>query len=368
MKIVFTGGGTAGHVHPAIAVAERIKRENSNSDILFIGRKGGKENNIIKSSGFNLEEIDISGLKRSLSFKNLSVIKKMLTARKKAKIILSEFKPDVVFGTGGYVCLPVLLAAKSLGIKTVIHESNAYPGLSTKLLAKRSDLVLLGFPDALNDISKKANVKTVGNPIRSDFYRLTRDIARKKLGISQKEKLIVSFGGSLGAGIINGVLTEYMNYCLEEGVTVRHLHATGKAEYPYYKEKYPSLTNEKNEIRIVDYIENTPLYLHAADLAITRSGAITLAELEYTGTSAILIPSPNVAANHQYKNAIAMKKNHNCAVLEEKDLSIQTLKKAVKDVLMRKENGNKRSKTKEKCNLSSDYVIYREISALVDKL
>ena len=198
MKIMFCGGGTAGHIYPAIAMAEIMKSARKDTEFLFVGRMGGDENRSIEESGYSLRELKLRGLRRSLSPKNILVMLEALRATELAKDLILEFSPDVIIGTGGYVSWPVIRAGIRLGIPTAIHESNAIPGLVTRLLAQGCDAIMLGIEDARQYLSKRANVHFVGNPVRQDFTRLGRSAARRRLGMRDDEFLIVSFGGSLG--------------------------------------------------------------------------------------------------------------------------------------------------------------------------
>lgn len=338
MRIIFTGGGTAGHIHPAIAIADRLMKMDKKCEILFIGRKDGKENGIIRERGYKLKEIDVEGLKRKVTPKNLKVIQKAISGRKSAAEIIKDFEPDIVFGTGGYVSLPVLSAARSLKIKTAIHESNAYAGLTTRIAARGCELVFLGFGEAKKKIKSKGKILVSGNPVREDFYKLNRASARRILGLKDNEKLIVSFGGSLGAEKINDTVCKCMQDNELGKENLMHLHAVGRASYDIYKSKYPELAENKARIKIVDYINDTPLYLLAADLAITRSGAITVSELKVAATPSILIPSPNVTANHQLKNAKVLERTDGATVIEEKDLNPKLLSEKIEKCLNETKN------------------------------
>ncbi len=298
MRIVFCGGGTGGHITPMLAMADILRQKYKNSEFFFIGRRGGKENDAIRKAGFTPYEIEISGLKRSLSPSNIRVIFRAFSAKKEAKTILSDLAPDLVIGTGGYVCWPVLSAARSLEIPSAIHESNAAPGLVTRLCCRWVDLVMLGYQAAEKKLPKCRSVIT-GNPVRGAVGRISGSRAREILRIPKDMTVVLSFGGSLGASVINSVMNEIVNE--EKGESeILYIHATGRREYEKYR-----ATNRKNA-RILPYIEDMPLYLAVADITVTRCGAMTLAELSAAGVTPILIPSPNVTANHQYENARAL--------------------------------------------------------------
>lgn len=295
MKIVFCGGGTGGHITPMLAMADILRQSDKNAEFFFIGRRGGKENDAIRRAGFTPYEIEISGLRRSASPSNVRAAFEALSARREARRILSDVSPDAVIGTGGYVSWPVLSAAKSLGIKRAIHESNAVPGLVTRICCRSVDTVMLGYAEARSHLPK-CNAIVTGNPVRGAVGRISRTRARAALGIPKSKTVVLSFGGSLGAEVLNSVISEVIQ--LDGGKSgITFIHATGRREY----EKYSSCS-EKQAI-ILPYIEDMPIYLAAADIAVCRCGALTIAELGAAEVASILIPSPNVTANHQYENA-----------------------------------------------------------------
>ncbi len=333
MRVLLTGGGTAGHVTPALAIAEIIKDNFKGSEIAFVGRLGGEENRPIKKSGYKLYTVDIEAPKRSLTLKNFRVLRKILSSRKAAREIITEFEPDVIIGTGGYVSYPLLRMGIRLDIPTLIHESNAYPGLVTRLLSKKVNAVMLGIGEAGEHLKVTTNVVTVGNPVRRAFNSTSRNEARQKLGLRPGEMLVVSFGGSGGSVRINDAVVGLMRDSDYKRQRVRHIHASGRKYFESIKAIAPELTDGKGTKKVVPYIENMPEMLMAADIAITRSGAMTLAELAATGTAPILIPSPNVAANHQYKNAAALSGNGAAIMLTEDNLTVDTLKASLGAIL-----------------------------------
>jgi UDP-N-acetylglucosamine--N-acetylmuramyl-(pentapeptide) pyrophosphoryl-undecaprenol N-acetylglucosamine transferase len=323
MKIILSGGGTAGHVNPAVAIAEEIIRDDPCSKILFIGRHGGKENQQITRAGFSLHTLNVSGLKRKITKENLSVIKNAIEARKEAEKIISDFKPDIILVTGGYVCWPVLSAGQKLGVPTAIHESNVTPGLATKLLARKCKLVLLGYESAGVDIRTKGKICTIGTPVRADFTRIERSDARRKLKISDNDFFILSFGGSIGAERLNEAVIKMMKDYSSKKESVIHLHATGERYFEQFKNQ--SIFSENERCRILPYISDMPLMMKAADIVITRCGAMTLSEIAQVGVAAILIPSPNVSGNHQFKNAKHLCDSGAADMIEEKHLTAEKL-------------------------------------------
>ncbi len=338
MRILFTGGGTAGHIYPQLALSDILQKNFGEVRCAFVGRRGGLEAEIFRKEKKECYFIEAEGFKRSLSLKNLSAVYKAAKGLFEAKKIICDFRPDIIIGTGGYVCFPLLRAGQKMGIKTVLHESNAYPGLTVRLLSRKCDAVLLNYEKAKERLGKKTNCITVGNPIRGEFLALTRKEARKRLGIKDNEIFILSFGGSIGAEAINnaslGVMSEYSL----KNKRVKHIHATGKRFYEDSLKIYKDIKGRCG-CDIMPYIEDIPLYMSAADITITRSGAITLTELAYCAPASILVPSPNVTANHQYENAKCISDTGGAILMEEKDLSTEGLIKAVSELC---ENDKKR--------------------------
>ena len=314
MRIVFAGGGTAGHITPALAMADILRQKDKTTEIFFIGRQNGPENGAVMAACIPLYEIDAMGLRRSLSPKNAVTLYKMLAARKRAIGLLREIKPNAVIGTGGYVSWPVLSAAMRLGLPTAIHESNAYPGAVTRYLGRKCDAVMLGYPEAERHLRGRCNVTVTGTPVRSRVGEITRAYARSRLGIPQSAFTVLAFGGSLGASALNSAVSGAV---LPEGCLL--IHGTGRREFEKYRE------SESEGRRVLPYIDDMPLYLAAADVAITRCGAMTLAELCAAGLPAVLVPSPNVTANHQYENARALAECGGAILLSESDLSADRL-------------------------------------------
>ncbi len=352
MKIVFSGGGTAGHVYPAIAMAEELQEKYPNAEFLFIGRDGGEENSAISKAGYPLSHIKIEGLKRGFDLRNITVLLKAFSAEGRARELLADFSPDAVIGTGGYVSYPVVAAAIRLGIPTLLHESNAVPGLVTKLLSKRVDQVMLGFAECETALPKGARCIYTGNPVRHGFAKMTKPQARRLLKLSQRDFVVVSFGGSLGAEALNRAVISSMLH--EKGIRdIVHIHATGRRYYEEASRVHPELI-KNSRIRIVPYIDNMPELLSAADLAITRSGAITTAELSALSLPSILIPSPNVTGNHQAKNARAIESLGGAIVIEERELSEDVLFNTVLELHNNRAGLNKMSHSLKSQNTSTE--------------
>lgn len=332
MHILFAGGGTAGHINPALAVAGYIRERHPDAHISYIGTPDKLEARLVPEKGYNFRTIEVAGFQRKLSVKNIgrniSAATKAVTSSITAAKLLKELSPDVVIGTGGYVSGPVLKQAQRLKIKNAIHEQNAYPGVTTKMLAKNADAVMLAMPQAQKYLKLKKEPIITGNPVRSELLSMTKQEARKKLGFDDRP-MILSFGGSLGARRINEAVEELISYENGKG-KYYHIHAAGKSGYNTMLEHLKAKTGELDaNIRVREYINDMDVCMAAADLVICRAGAITLSELEALKKPSILIPSPYVAENHQFHNAMTLKRCGAAEIIEEKDLTGEGLIKTV---------------------------------------
>lgn len=307
MRYIISGGGTAGHINPAIAIADKLKKEDEDADILFVGSKNGMENKLVTLAGYPISPIDACGLIRGFSLSNFKTLVKTVRAVKDAGKIISDYMPDAVIGTGGYVCFPVLYAAAKRGIFTAVHESNAVPGLAVKLLKNRVDRLFVGFEACKKALKAGEKCIVSGNPLRADFTDVSREDARIKLGIDGRYKyLIVSFGGSLGAKTVNDAALAVMKELSSKRGDILHVHGYGRNGTEDFVHEFCELGfNKCANIRASEYIYDMPMYLKAADAVICRSGAMTLSEIALSGCPSVLIPSPNVSGGHQYKNARA---------------------------------------------------------------
>lgn len=330
MKILFSCGGTAGHINPAIAVAGRLRQLDPDCGILFIGAEGMMETSLVPREGYDIKTVKISNLSRSLSLKgikhNLSTLKNVVSSTSCAKKIIREFNPDVVVGTGGYVCYPVLRAAHSLGIPVLVHESNAVPGLTTKMLSRIADCIMVGFERAKENYKQGSNVVYAGTPVRTEFHSWDKAEAKKKLGIPADKCLVVSVWGSLGSGHMNTVMECFAPIAAERQAFAL-IHSCGKGGFGHLNavldETCPDRLSAGVDVR--PYIYDMPKVMAAADLIICRSGASTLAELSAIGKPAILIPSPNVTNNHQEKNARVLEAQGGAKVLLEGEFTAESL-------------------------------------------
>ncbi len=335
--VLIAAGGTAGHINPALAIAGALKQARQDADIHFAGRREGMEYGLVTKAGYPFHHIEVNGIQRKLSLKNIArnaeALYHLALAGPRAKAILREVKPDLVIGCGGYVSGPVVRAAAKMGIKTAIHEQNAFPGVTNKLLAKDVDVVFAAVEAAVQKLDAPEKTLVVGNPVRPEVFAQDRAAARRAIGAGDRT-VILSFGGSLGARRINQVVADLAAWEQKTHQPVLHLHATGQ----YGVQLFKNLAQEKGfaygeNLVVKEYIDNMPQLLAAADLVISRAGALTLAELEAAGRAAILIPSPNVAENHQYYNAMELQKAGAALVIEEKDLTGEGLVEAVSDLL-----------------------------------
>lgn len=317
MRVLFSGGGTGGHVNPALAMADIIKMNLPDVEIAFVGTPRGIENSLIPQAGYKLYHVEIEGIRRSLSLANIKSAYLALTSPSKAKKIIKEFAPDIVIGTGGYVCWPALKAAASLKIPTALHESNALPGMAVRRLQTDVDVIMTNFESTKDLLSPNANVINVGNPLRSACSTISKAEARHMLGIPDSVEFVtLSFGGSLGAQIINKASCEMMAHFANMGMkNIRCYHVGGKRHYESAKNFFAAYDLERDaRFSLMEYTGDLPVYMAAADMVICRGGAMTITEISKMGKAAIIIPSPNVTDNHQYKNAKALA-DENAAVL-----------------------------------------------------
>lgn len=326
MRAVIAAGGTAGHINPAIAIANEILKNEPDSEIVFIGCGDGMEGKLVPQAGFAFHHIEIHSFARSFKVKdiwfNIRSFFYALRAEREAKKLYRLFKPDVVIGCGGYVSGPVVRKAAKMGIFTAIQEQNSFPGMTTKILAKRVNLVMAATEDALLRIETKSHCIVTGNPVRDEFFSANREKLRKQWDIGEKT-CIVSFGGSLGARTINELCAKLIQR--HAGTkSIYHIHATGQYGtklVPELLEKYGVDIKDPN-LRIVEYIENMPECFAAADLIISRAGAITMSEISASGKASVLIPSPNVTENHQFYNAKTLENVGAALLFEEKNIDI----------------------------------------------
>ena len=338
MKVIFTCGGTGGHINPAIAVAKRLKERKTNCDILFVGADDGMETKLVPREGFRLETVTISNYLRSITpsaiWHNIQTVGTIRRALKKADRIISEFKPDVIVGTGGYASFPMLKMGTKRGIPTALHEANAVPGLATRMVCDKVDRILVSFEESRKEYKHADRVIPVGMPVREEFVYTKKAEARRALGLDDKP-LIVSAWGSLGAREMNKKIAGFMKLECEEG-KYRHVHATGSFGWrwmpEFIKEQGVDLASQ-DLVTMQEYIYNMPTLMAAADLFISRAGASTLNEIAAAGTPCIIVPSPNVTNNHQEKNARILEQRGAAVVIREADCDGKILYEIAKELL-----------------------------------
>ncbi|HKL09902.1 MAG TPA: undecaprenyldiphospho-muramoylpentapeptide beta-N-acetylglucosaminyltransferase [Clostridia bacterium] len=319
MKIIVTGGGTGGHVYPALSIADEIKKRYPDVEIIFVGTARGIENRVVPEAGYELKIIDAAGIDRSNMLKNLNVAFTAFRGLRQCMGILREFKPELVIGTGGYVSGPMVFLASLKGLKTCIHEQNAYPGLTNKLLGLSVAEIMTGFETSENYFMRKKRVHYTGNPVRKEFYGIKKNEAREKLGLPLEQFRVLSMGGSGGASVLNEIIKESMK--ILKNKEIYFTHVTGKRYFDKFM--FDLECGNKNEIH--SYISEMAIHMAASDIVVSRAGAITVAEILKLGKPSIMIPSPNVTGNHQFHNASALKESGCALLMEEKDLTGQKL-------------------------------------------
>ncbi|MFN2339824.1 MAG: undecaprenyldiphospho-muramoylpentapeptide beta-N-acetylglucosaminyltransferase [Halanaerobium sp.] len=332
MKAVITGGGTGGHIYPALAIAEELKKRGW--EILYLGSDHRMEAEIVPKAGFDFKELSVRPLPRNISPKIISSLFYNTQAFFKALKIIKDFKADIVIGTGGFVAGPVVLAGSLLRKKTIIHEQNAYPGITNKVLAKVVDKVCLNFPEAAEYLNiKDTKIEITGNPVRPQILNVKRKKAYQELNLNSELKTILITGGSLGAEVINQNIVELYKYAVQNQIQI--LHLSGKKNYNQLLEqlKENNLDPENSLLNIIDYLDEMEYALAAADLIIARAGATGLAEITSCAKPSILIPFAAAAENHQLVNARALQKNRAALVIEEAELNQKLLLKKVKSII-----------------------------------
>ncbi len=360
MKIIVSAGGTGGHIYPALAIIDKFKKEEKDLEVLYIGTHNRMEKELIPKRGIKYEEIEIYGFSKRdilLDIKNIFLINK---ATKECLKIMKEFKPDLVLGIGGYVTYPVITAAHKLGIKTFIHEQNSIPGKSNLALQKKANLIGVSFKDTISKFDKSlGEVFYSGNPCGESALS-SLPMPKEKLGLNKDKKLVVVVAGSLGSATVNNKMTEFLSNSKDANYEI--LYITGKALYEeFIKDKeFPS------NVKVVPYVDGLPSLLKNTDLIVTRAGASTMSEILSLNLPAIFIPSPYVANNHQYYNAMEIKNAGGGEVIEEKDLTSDKLVSIINEVLSNETlyNNMKENLKKMSMNNSSD-LIYKKLKDLI---
>ncbi len=359
MRVIISAGGTGGHIYPALAIINKIKEKEPNSEFLYIGTHNRMEKDIIPKYNIPFKSIEIYGFNRKNLLKNFKTIKCLIKSRNECKKIIKDFKPDIVIGVGGYVTVPVIMSAHSLKIKTFIHEQNSIAGKANLTLAKYADLIGVSFKSSINEFPKEKTIFT-GNPCSEDaIKKLPMD--KSEFGLSKNKKLVLFVMGSLGASKVNEFLTNTMSLFNNKDYEI--LYVTGNNDYEIIrKNKFP------NNVKVVPYIENMTRIMKNTDIIVTRAGASTLSEVIALELPSILIPSPYVPNNHQYKNAMDLVNSNAAIIVEEKDLNGDIIVRKI-DELINNENKIKDMKKnlKELKVENSATIIYDNISKLIGR-
>ncbi len=339
MRVIFTCGGTAGHVNPALALAGLMRQRQRNVEILFVGANRGIERRLIEQAGYPFQAVEVSSFHRSLRPKelrhNLISLRNYFLAPRQARKILRTFRPDLVVGTGGYASYPMVRAASGAHIPTAVHESNAIPGLTTKLLEPYADVIMVGFEDCRKNYRHPERVRVTGTPVRGDFFALTKEQAKERLGMDDGKPLVLSFWGSLGASEMNRQMADFIDLEIKRN-RFHHVHGAGAYGYPLVQEllrqRGIDLSRELM-VEVREYIYDMAVLMRAADLVICRAGASTISELTALGTAAIIVPSPNVTNNHQEKNARVLSDHGAARLILEGESSGERLLKETLEIL-----------------------------------
>lgn len=366
MKVVIAAAGTGGHINPGIAIAGKIKEMDKKSDILFIGTNRGLENDLVPRAGYKLKTIRAYGIERKLTLQNIKRLYYTTKSIGEAKKILKEFGAEVVVGTGGYICMPVMIAAKKLGIPRLLHESNAFPGVSVKLLSKKVDTVMVGFEDAKERLPKAKKVVVTGNPTKikkREFSNLQKNDIIHQMGLKEDKPIVLVFGGSQGAQSINHSFLEIIKK--KQNNNYQIMWAAGPLQYENIKlelkKSKMDIDNIEN-VKIVPYIYNMEEVMNVVDLVVCRSGAMTITEITIVGKPAIFIPFPFATENHQEYNAKVLEKVGAAKIILDKNLNEEILHKEIENIISSKEVIQKMG---EKANLCAtkrvESKIYQEI-------
>lgn len=363
MRIVISGGGTGGHIYPALAFIKTAISEDANTQVLYIGTKKGLENKIVTRNHIPFETIDITGFKRKLSFENVKTIIRFIKGVHKSKKLLKQFNPDIVIGTGGYVCGPVVYAAYQLKIPSIIHEQNSIPGLTNKFLSKYVDKIAISFKEAEQYFPSDKVVLT-GNPRATEVLGHDGIKGRQSAGLSLTKKTVLIFSGSRGARPINEAVVSVINDFAIRDYQV--LYVTGEIHFESVKEKIAHAGNPDN-VKVVPFIHNMPEVLAGVDLVVSRAGATSIAEFTSIGLPSILIPSPYVTNNHQEKNAISLQEAGAATVILEKELTGKKLLEAIDQILTDKNKLERMKKNSKKVGIQdASNRLYRLCTAVIN--
>ena len=370
MRVIISAAGTGGHINPGIAIANKIREKNKGSEIIFIGTNRGLENDLVPRAGYKLKTIDAYGLKKEFSIQNLKHIIATIKSRKDVQKIFDEFKPDLVIGTGGYICGPVFNVAVSKKIPTILHESNAYPGRAVKMFSKKVDEILVGFEETKDKLEGCKKVVVTGTPTKIRKIDITKERKQKileELGIKNNLPIVLVFGGSQGAQRINEAVTELVKNGKNDKYQI--IWATGPKQYDIVKEEFEksniNINNLKN-VKALPYIYNMEEMMNVADLLVCRSGAMTITEISIVGKPAIFIPLPSMSANRQEDNALVLKKIGAAKIILNHEVNGNNLSKEIASIIEDSHELKEMGKVANSIAPSNvEEKIYKEIETLV---
>ena len=370
MKVIIAAAGTGGHINPGIAIANKIKKEQPGSEIMFIGTTRGLENDLVPRAGYELKTIDAYGLSKKINLDNIKKMLKTLKGFSQAKKIVKGFNPDIVIGTGGYICGAVITAAHSLKIPTVLHESNAFPGKAVRLLAKKTDTILIGFEEAKNRIKNAKNIVLTGTPVKIKKQNISEEQKRKILidmGMDNLKPILLVFGGSQGAKAINDAMLKIIKN--KSNVSYQIIWAAGPKQYDIIKEELEKSNiniNNTKDVKIFPYIYNMEEIMNICDLVICRSGAMTITEVSIVGKPAIFVPLPNVSEDHQEYNARVLEKVGAAKIVLNEDLQHINLNNVITELITDKSMLENMGKNANKiAQKDVEDKIYKEIENLL---
>lgn len=370
MRVIIAAAGTAGHINPGLAIANKIKKEEKNSEIMFIGTTRGLENDLVPRAGYELKTIEAYGLSKKISIEIIKKMYKTLKGYGEAKKIIREFKPDIVIGTGGYICGATISSAHKLKIPTMLHESNAFPGKAIKILASKTNTILVSFEDAIPRIKNENNVVFTGTPIKIKKKNYSENEKKKIIqesGLNTDIPIVLVFGGSQGAKRINDTMIEIIKN--KDNKNYQVIWATGLKQYDVIKEQLEilniSINNIKN-IKIIPYIYNMEELMNVVDIIVARSGAMTITEISNLGKPSILVPLPNVSHDHQLYNAKALEKVGATKIILDKEIDGKKLNDAVEGIIFNKNKMKTMGENALKISTTdAEDKIYDEIKKLV---
>lgn len=370
MRVIIAAAGTAGHINPGLAIANKIKKEEKDSKIIFIGTTRGLENDLVPRAGYELKTIEAYGLSTKISIDNIKKMYKTFKGYGEAKKIIKEFKPDIVIGTGGYICGATISSAHNLKIPTLLHESNSFPGRAIKMLASKTNTILVSFKDAIPRIKKGKNVVFTGTPIKikkKDYSIQQKNEIIENVGLNTKSPIVLVFGGSQGAKRINDTMIEIIKNKMNQNYQV--IWATGPKQYDVIKEELETASININNIKnmkIIPYIYNMEELMNVVDVIVARSGAMTITEISNLGKASILVPLPNVSHNHQLYNAKVLESIGAAKIILDNEITGQKLNRQINEIILDKNNIEKMEQNALKISTTdAEEKIYEEIKKLV---